>query len=229
MRRTTANRLRRFRFSAGQLHGAAGDNSTPYFFFPWSICIAVENLADLQYKTVWVHEHGRSFFFRCQYHARERDGNKRSDISLPTCFLSQFHVSIAFSRGCCTDLNLFLDSTQERLTKTHAQVVRSCKISGWSGNKLSGQLELEMNWLHRNERVTSKLTQRPTAQNTLNLKVKIMQGAYDRHPKVPHELACNQSLIQRNARYAILLLKQPQQQNIKAVPTYEPFCYHDTH
>ena len=145
---------------------------------------------------------------------------------VPTCFLSREHH--VFDRL----LHRFIVSRLNPRTPDQDgmlwSLVRSCKISGSSKNKWSGhKKELEMNWLHRNERVTSKLTQRPTAQNTLNLKVKIMQGAYDRHPKVPHELACNQSLIQRNARYAILLLKQPQQQNIKAVPTYEPlYCYH---
>jgi len=147
MRRTTANRLRRFRFSAGQLQVAAGDNSTPYFFFPWSICIAVENLADLQYKTVWVHEHGRSFFFRCQYHARERDGNKRSDISLPTCFLSREHH--VFDRL----LHRFIVSRLNPRTPDQDgmlwSLVRSCKISGSSKNKWSGhKKELEMNWLN---------------------------------------------------------------------------------
>jgi len=56
----------------------------------------------------------------------------------------------------------------------------------------------------------SKLKQRPIAQHTLNLEVKLLQGAYDRHHEIPHELACNQNIVQ--GKEVILLLNRNSKQ-----------------
>ena len=136
MRRTTANRLRRFRFSAGQLQVAAGDNSTPYFFFSMvhmhrsrkSRRPSIQNgmsararplLFFLGVSTMHVNAMGTSApIFPCR---------------VPTCFLSREHH--VFDRL----LHRFIVSRLNPRTPDQDgmlwSLVRSCKISGSSKNK----------------------------------------------------------------------------------------------
>jgi hypothetical protein len=90
-------------------------------------------------------------------------------------------------------------------------------------------MEVEMNWLHRNEWVTSKLTKAYSTKHPKFEGENDARGLWSASWDSPR-ISMQPKLNLAEGKEAILLLIQPQQQNIKAVPTYELFyCYPATH